>query len=83
MLIAPQEGKGTPISQMHLSSRCAYNRIVGSRSVRKTTVKLQKWKQGKGDFSVTFEVSVAALEQSLHSNSPHYHYCHSPTQTIP
>ena len=30
MLIAPQEGKGAPISQMHLNSRCAYNRIVWS-----------------------------------------------------
>ena len=54
MLIAPQEGKGAPISQMRLNSRCAYNRIVGSRVIvkcalfRKTTVKLcgsQKWKQ--------------------------------------
>ena len=46
MLIAPQEGKGVPISQMRLHSRCAYNRIVGSRVIvecaliRKTTVEL-------------------------------------------
>ena len=55
MLIAPQEGKGAPTSQMRLNSRCAYNRIVGSRVIvkcalfRKTTAKLcgiQKWKQG-------------------------------------
>ena len=26
MLIAPQEGKRAPISQMRLNSRCAYNR---------------------------------------------------------
>ena len=55
MLIAPQEGKGAPITQMRLNSRCAYNRIVGSRVIvkcalfGKMTVKLcgsQKWKQG-------------------------------------
>ena len=35
MLIAPQEGKGAPISQMRLNSRCAYNRIVWSRVIVK------------------------------------------------
>ena len=35
MLIAPQEGKGAPISQMRLKSRCAYNRIVWSRVIVK------------------------------------------------
>ena len=35
MLIAPQEGKGAPISQMRLNSRCAYNRTVGSRVIVK------------------------------------------------
>ena len=54
MLRAPQEGKGVPISKMRLNSKCAYNRIVGSRVIvkcvlfRTTTVKLcgsQKWKQ--------------------------------------
>ena len=35
MLIAPQEGKGAPISQMRLNSRCAYNRIIWSRVIVK------------------------------------------------
>ena len=35
MLIASEEGKGEPISQMHLNSRCPYNRIVGSRVIVK------------------------------------------------
>ena len=35
MLIAQQEGKGVPISQMCLNSRCAYNRIVWSRVIVK------------------------------------------------
>ena len=60
MLIAPHEGKGAPISQM-LNSRCAYNRIVGSRVIvkcalfRKTTVKLCGSAMEAGDFSFTFE----------------------------
>ena len=35
MLIVPQEGKGAPISQMRLNSRCVYNRIVWSRVIVK------------------------------------------------
>ena len=35
MLIAPQEGKGAPLSQMRLNSRCAYNIIVWSRVIVK------------------------------------------------
>ena len=36
MLIAPQEGREAPISQMRLNSRCAYNRIVWSRVIVKS-----------------------------------------------
>ena len=53
MLIAPQEGKGAPISQMRLNSRCAYNGsrvIVKCALFRKTTEAVEA-----GDFSFTFE----------------------------
>ena len=61
MLIAPLEGKGAPISQMRLNSRCAYDRIVGSRVIvkcglfRKTTVKQPEMEAKQGAFSFTFE----------------------------
>ena len=58
MLISPQEGKGAPISQMRLNSRCAYNRIDRSRVIefRIPTEKLRKeLEMEAGDFTYTFD----------------------------
>ena len=66
MLIAPQEGKGAPISQMCLNSWCAYNRIVGSRVIVKCVLFRKTTEEPAGDYLAPY---LAPLLDFLISSS--------------
>ena len=68
MLIAPQEGKGAPISQMRLNSRCAYSRIVCaySRIVwSRVIVKCETCNEKNGPPGPSFSAKIGPPLQKL------------------
>ena len=70
MLIAPQEGKRVPISQMRLNSRCAYNRIVWSR----VTVKCETDCQCGSQQQKTVQLDTNTTRASRSTCTPRKHY---------